>query len=97
MNHPSYLYLEERDYAGKDEAYDLNKRGRKEVWQKLEEYKDRGVIKSVGVSSYEVYHLIELFEYAKHRPVMNQFEYHPYYNRPTLVKFCERNGIFVQV
>ncbi|VDM80418.1 unnamed protein product [Strongylus vulgaris] len=52
-------------YTGKDEAYELNKKGRKEVWQKLEELKDRGVIRSIGVSNYEVYHLVELFEYAK--------------------------------
>ncbi|CAJ0600444.1 unnamed protein product [Cylicocyclus nassatus] len=85
-----------KDYAGKDDAFEINKIGRKEVWRKLEEFKDRGIIKSIGVSSYEVYHLVELFEYAKYRPVMNQFEFHPYYTRPTLVNFCERNGIFVQ-
>ncbi|CAJ0604034.1 unnamed protein product [Cylicocyclus nassatus] len=75
-------------YTGKDEAFELNKKGRKEVWQKLEELK--------GVSNYEVYHLVELLQYAKHRPVMDQYEFHPYFTRPTLTKFCERNGIFVQ-
>ncbi|VDK77757.1 unnamed protein product [Cylicostephanus goldi] len=84
-------------YTGKDGSYGVNKKGRKEVWQKLEEFKDRGIIKSIGVSNYEVYHLVELFEYAKHRPVMDQFEFHPYFTRPTLKAFCERNGIFVQV
>ncbi|KHJ76470.1 oxidoreductase, aldo/keto reductase family protein, partial [Oesophagostomum dentatum] len=83
-------------YTGIDEAYEVNKKGRKEVWQKLEELKDRGVIRSIGVSNYEVYHLVELFEYAKHMPVMDQFEFHPYFTRPGLVKFCELKGIFVQ-
>ncbi|CAJ0599564.1 unnamed protein product [Cylicocyclus nassatus] len=82
--------------VGKDEAYELNKKGRKELWQKLEEFKDRGVVKSIGVSNYEVYHLVELFEYAKQRPVMNQIEYSPYLTRPTLKHFCEMNKIFVQ-
>lgn len=68
------------------------------------------------MSNYEVYHLVELLEYAKvseflnlmssyakrpvrfqHIPTVNQFEFHPYFTRQTLVHYCEQNGIFVQV
>ncbi|KAL6728738.1 hypothetical protein Aduo_010478 [Ancylostoma duodenale] len=83
-------------YTGVDDAYEVNKQGRKEVWQKLEQLKERGIINSIGVSNYEIYHLVELFEYAKYPPVMDQFEFHPYFTRPTLTKFCELKGIFVQ-
>ncbi|EYC21431.1 hypothetical protein Y032_0019g3820 [Ancylostoma ceylanicum] len=83
-------------YTGVDDAYEVNKKGRKEVWQKLEQLKEKGIINSIGVSNYEVYHLVELFEYAKHPPVMDQFEFHPYFTRPTLTKYCELKGIFVQ-
>ncbi|KAK6739931.1 hypothetical protein RB195_008425 [Necator americanus] len=83
-------------YTGIDDAFEINKKGRKEVWQKLEQLKESGKIKSIGVSNYEVYHLAELFEYAKHLPVLNQFEFHPYLTRRTLIKFCELNGIFTQ-
>ncbi|CAJ0599986.1 unnamed protein product [Cylicocyclus nassatus] len=82
--------------TGKNDEYELNKKGRKELWQKMEEFKERGIVKSIGVSNYEVYHLIELFEYAKHRPVMNQLEFTPYFTRPTLKHFCEMNNIFMQ-
>ncbi|VDL78291.1 unnamed protein product [Nippostrongylus brasiliensis] len=83
-------------YTGSDDAYEVNKKGRKEVWQKLEQLKERGLIKSIGVSNYEVYHLAELREYAKHMPTVNQVEYHPYCTRPTLLQYCTQNGIFVQ-
>lgn len=83
-------------YTGDDDAFEVNKQGRKDVWQKLEELKERGLIKSIGVSNYEVYHLVELLEYAKHIPTVNQFEFHPYFTRQTLVHYCEQNGIFVQ-
>ncbi|KAJ1360475.1 hypothetical protein KIN20_019460 [Parelaphostrongylus tenuis] len=83
-------------YTGVDRAYETNKQGREEVWKKLEELKDRGIIKSIGVSNYEVYHLVELRGYAKYPPAVNQIEFHPYFTRPTLVKYCSRIGIFVQ-
>ncbi|KAJ1360477.1 hypothetical protein KIN20_019462 [Parelaphostrongylus tenuis] len=59
-------------------------------------YGYRGIIKSIGVSNYEVCHLIELQIYAKYPPAVNQIEFHPYFTRPTLVKYCQRNGVFVQ-
>ncbi|KJH53179.1 oxidoreductase, aldo/keto reductase family protein [Dictyocaulus viviparus] len=83
-------------YTGADRACEINKRGRKEVWRKLEELKDRGLIKSIGVSNYEVYHLVELLEFANYSPVVNQIEFHPYFTRQTLVHFCVEKGIFVQ-
>ncbi|KAK6058052.1 oxidoreductase, aldo/keto reductase family protein [Cooperia oncophora] len=82
--------------TGTDEEYEVNKKSRKEVWQVLEQLKDRGLINSIGVSNYEVYHLAELHEYAKHKPAVNQVEFHPYLTRPTLINYCTQNGIFVQ-
>ncbi|KAL6728211.1 hypothetical protein Aduo_010006 [Ancylostoma duodenale] len=82
--------------AGSDDAYETNKKSRKEAWKKLEQLKEQGLIKSIGVSNFEVYHLVELLEYAKYFPAVNQIEIHPYLTRRTLVKFCEIKGIFVQ-
>ncbi|VDM54856.1 unnamed protein product [Angiostrongylus costaricensis] len=82
--------------TGVDHAYEINREGRKEVWKKLEELKERGAVKSIGVSNYEVYHLVELLSFAKYPPVVNQIEFHPYFTRQTLVKYCVMNGIFVQ-
>lgn len=88
-------YPRDRD-TGNDDDYEINKSRRKIVWQTLEKAKESGRVRSIGVSNYEVYHLVEMFEYAKIRPVLNQYEYQPYLTRPTLKKFCDLNNIVVQ-
>ncbi|EFP10861.1 hypothetical protein CRE_30930 [Caenorhabditis remanei] len=88
-------YPRDRD-TGNDDDYEVNKSRRKIVWQTLEKAKHSGKLRSIGVSNYEVYHLVEMFQYAKHRPVLNQYEYQPYLTRPTLKKYCDLNNIVVQ-
>ncbi|CAI5450970.1 unnamed protein product [Caenorhabditis angaria] len=88
-------YPRDRD-TGKDGEFEKNQKGRKTVWQCLENAKDQGKVRSIGVSNFEVYHLVELFSFAKHRPVVDQYEYQPYLTRPTLRKFAELNNIVVQ-
>ncbi|CAI2354416.1 unnamed protein product [Caenorhabditis sp. 36 PRJEB53466] len=88
-------YPRDRD-TGHDDDYEVNKSRRKTVWQTLEKAKEQGKVRSIGVSNYEVYHLVEMFEYAKIRPVLNQYEYQPYLTRPTLKKFNELHNIVVQ-
>nr|CDJ86496.1 Aldo keto reductase domain containing protein [Haemonchus contortus] len=90
------LHFPRDRWTGTDDAYEINKKGRREVWQKMEQLKDRGLIKSIGVSNYEVYHLVELLEYAVHKPAVNQVEFHPYFTRRTLLHFCAQHRIFVQ-
>ncbi|CAJ0928081.1 unnamed protein product, partial [Mesorhabditis belari] len=88
-------YPRDRD-TGKDEEHEINKKGRQIVYQTLEEFVGKGTIRSIGVSNYEVFHLEELFKYAKVIPAVNQVEYHPYCTKPALKFFCETKGIFIQ-
>ncbi|KAK6025012.1 oxidoreductase, aldo/keto reductase family protein [Ostertagia ostertagi] len=90
------LHFPRDRWTGSDDAHEVNKKGRREVWRVLEQFKDRGLVKSIGVSNYEIYHLVELFEYAKHKPAVDQLEFHPYFTRRTLIHFCMQNRIFVQ-
>jgi len=62
----------------------------------LEQYKDAGKIRSIGVSNFEPRHIDELLKIAKHKPVANQCEYHPHLTRPELVEYCKSKGIFFQ-
>ena len=50
----------------------------KETWQILEEYVDKGKIRSIGVSNFNPHHIDSLLTYARIRPVVNQIEIHPY-------------------
>lgn len=58
---------------------------------------DAGKVRSIGVSNYEGRHIDEIWEDAKHRPVVNQCEFHPHLTRPDVVKYCKEKGIFFQV
>ncbi|KAF8384858.1 hypothetical protein PRIPAC_74000, partial [Pristionchus pacificus] len=82
-------------YTGNDDD-ERNGLNRKIVWQKLEEIQARGSIRSIGVSNYEVYHLVEMQEYAKVVPVLNQCEYHPYNTEKLLRRYCGQKGIVFQ-
>merc|ERR1711879_126655 len=66
-----------------------------ETWQAMEELVDEGLVRSIGVSNFNVQLLYDLLTYARHRPVVNQVENHPYLSQSNLVKFCEYAGISV--
>ncbi|CAO4378826.1 unnamed protein product [Caenorhabditis nigoni] len=73
-----------------------NKIQRIATWNVLNEYKDAGKIRSVGVSSYEIRHLEELNSLKNFPPCCNQVEYHPHFTRVELKKYCDDNNIFFQ-
>ncbi|KAF9523734.1 conjugated polyketone reductase C1 [Crepidotus variabilis] len=50
----------------------------KSLWKILEDLKDQGQLKSIGVSNFRPQDLEIILEGAKHKPVVNQLEYHPY-------------------
>ncbi|CAI5454627.1 unnamed protein product [Caenorhabditis angaria] len=83
-------------FTGIDGDREANVKARKLVYQKLEEYVDQGVIRSIGVANYEPYHLHELFQFARIKPSINQFEYHPYLTKPQTVEVTRQYGIFPQ-
>ncbi|ORY56452.1 alpha-keto ester reductase-like protein [Leucosporidium creatinivorum] len=61
--------------------YDLGKDGyptHEEAWKILEELKDEGLAKSIGVSNYRIKDLERTLAVARHRPVVNQIELHPF-------------------
>jgi len=49
-----------------------------DAWKIFEQLKDQGVLKSIGVSNFRPQDLEEILAVAKHKPVVNQIEYHPY-------------------
>uniref|UniRef100_A0A1I7X355 Aldo_ket_red domain-containing protein n=1 Tax=Heterorhabditis bacteriophora TaxID=37862 RepID=A0A1I7X355_HETBA len=83
-------------------TYPHNQRLRKESWQVLEEYYtfsilERGDVRAIGVSNYEIRHLEELLEYCSVLPALNQIEYHPHFHQTDLVEYCKNKEISFQV
>jgi len=72
---------------------DENAGKRYETWRVMEEFCDKGLIKSLGVSNYEIQHIQELLSYAKIKPTVNQVECHPLYPQTELKRFCLENDI----
>lgn len=49
------------------------------IWKNMEDMVDQGLIRSLGVSNCQFTMLIDILTYAKHKPVTNQIEVHPYF------------------
>lgn len=58
-----------------------------ETWKILEEYVDKGKIRSIGLSNFNPHHIDSLLLYARIRPVINQIEIHPYMTQQANVDF----------
>eukprot|EP00744_Colponema_vietnamica_P005564 GILI01008142.1.p1 GENE.GILI01008142.1~~GILI01008142.1.p1 ORF type:complete len:306 (-),score=119.24 GILI01008142.1:97-1014(-) len=67
----------------------------RETWQAMEKLVDDGLVRSIGVSNFNVQMLIELFTFARIKPAANQVELHPYLPQAGLVGFCQKHGVHV--
>lgn len=71
---------------------------RLQAYKGLQECKDRGLVKEIGVSNYDVHHLEELFNWSefKHKPVVNQIEVNPWFQQTKVVEFCKAHDILIE-
>ena len=61
----------------------------------LDEVKDRGLARHIGVSNFTVAHLDEAAAHARNPLACNQIEYHPYLNQDRVIAACRRHGLGV--
>jgi methylglyoxal/glyoxal reductase len=69
---------------------------RKKSWQALEEIKQAGGARHIGVSNYTIKHLEEMKDYAQEMPVINQVELHVFLQQPELIEYCRAHDITVE-
>ena len=67
-----------------------------DTWRTLEDLKQAGLTRSIGVSNYQMIHLQYLATQAHEMPVLNQIERHPLLNQAPLVKFDHDHQIITQ-
>lgn len=65
---------------------------RLDSWRALEELKDAGTCRAIGVSNYAIRHLEELAR-ARTPPAVNQVEFHPFVYDPELIEYCDGRDI----
>ena len=48
------------------------------IWADLENLVDQGLARGIGLSNFNLQIITDLLTYARHKPVCNQIEIHPY-------------------
>lgn len=66
-----------------------------EVWQKMEEMVDMGLVKNIGVSNFNEGQIKKILENSKIPPAVLQIEVHLYLQQSELIEFCQANEITV--
>jgi diketogulonate reductase-like aldo/keto reductase len=64
-----------------------------ETWRGMIEARDRGLVRSIGVSNFTEDQLTELIEETGVAPAVNQVELHPYFPQDALRAFHRTHGI----
>lgn len=68
----------------------------RESWKALEEIYESGRAKAIGVSNFHKHHIEDLLEVAKHTPMVNQYERHPYFQQNDLFEVGEDLGMVME-
>jgi len=64
-----------------------------DTWKSLEILVDIGFTKALGLSNFNSKQIERVLKVARIKPVMNQFECHPYLTQKKLIQFCQSKGI----
>ncbi|KAH7510987.1 hypothetical protein JRO89_XSUnG0229800 [Xanthoceras sorbifolium] len=65
------------------------------TWHAMEDLVSMGLVRSIGISNYDIFLTRDCLAYSKVKPAVNQIETHPYFQRDSLVNFCQKHGICV--
>lgn len=66
------------------------------LWDSLCELYCSGVVRAIGVSSFQSHHLEKIIAGSNIIPAVNQIELHPYGQQKQLVNCCKSNGILCE-
>ena len=67
-----------------------------QTWSEMQDLRDEGLIRTIGVSNFEISHLEQLAATSEELPAVNQIECHPLWSRTDLVDYCQQKGIALQ-
>jgi len=69
-----------------------------ETWDALMEMRMMGLVRSIGVSNFDLPHLEALETHGRSLPAVNQIELHPlnWKERRPLLEWCKRRGVLLQ-
>eukprot|EP00742_Colponemidia_sp_Colp-10_P005197 GILJ01005551.1.p1 GENE.GILJ01005551.1~~GILJ01005551.1.p1 ORF type:complete len:311 (+),score=49.46 GILJ01005551.1:28-933(+) len=65
----------------------------RETWEAMEQLVDEGLVRSIGISNFNIQLTNDLLSYARIKPAVNQVELHPLNVQQRLKDFCAARGI----
>jgi alcohol dehydrogenase (NADP+) len=66
-----------------------------ETWQGMEECREKGLTRHIGVSNFSAHKISLLCEQCAQWPEMNQVEMHPYFPQHQLVEYCRSKNMLM--
>ncbi|MBU3202413.1 aldo/keto reductase [Clostridium estertheticum] len=66
------------------------------AWKSMEEYVEKGLIKSIGISNFDERRIMDIIDHAKIIPAVDQIECHPYFQEHELRKVLDKYKITVE-
>ncbi|XP_045770454.1 aldo-keto reductase AKR2E4-like [Maniola jurtina] len=66
-----------------------------DIWTGFEDAKKLNLTRSIGVSNFEIEHLVQILPYCTTMPAVNQLEVNPTFTNMELVEYCQNQGIIV--
>ncbi|XP_069482914.1 aldo-keto reductase family 1 member A1-A-like [Ambystoma mexicanum] len=66
-----------------------------DTWKAMEHLVNLGLVRAIGLSNFNAKQVDEILAVARHKPVVNQVECHPYLNQKELLEHCRDRGIIL--
>uniref|UniRef100_A0A3P9CLF9 alcohol dehydrogenase (NADP(+)) n=1 Tax=Maylandia zebra TaxID=106582 RepID=A0A3P9CLF9_9CICH len=67
----------------------------RDTWTAMESLVDRGLVKAIGLSNFNARQTDDIISMARHKPVVNHVECHPYLSQADLLSHCRSVGVCV--
>ena len=67
-----------------------------DTWRALERLYAEGAVRAIGVCNHLEHHLEALLAVADVPPMIDQYEFHPWLQQPSLRAYCQSHGIVVE-
>lgn len=90
-----YLIHNARPWRDAIEGYDYFEEN-VAIYKVMEDLYEEGLLRSIGVSNFNVRDLENLLENSIVIPVLNQIKFHPGYLQEEIVEFCQNHQILVE-
>ena len=67
-----------------------------DTWRAMEDLRESGVVRAIGVCNHLPHHLQALLDLAHIAPAVDQVEFHPWLQQPSLQTFCAEHDVMLE-